>query len=55
MWHAWIQNKELHVVLMYTFAITPPMAQKNVAFLQKYQGVLKYLLHAFQIDAESFN
>jgi len=32
MWHAWIQNRELHVLLMYMFAIKPPMAQKWCIF-----------------------
>ena len=28
MWHAWIQNKELHVVLIYMFPMKPSMVQK---------------------------
>src|SRR6218665_3214895 len=28
MWYAWIQNKEIHVVLMYVFPIKPSMVPK---------------------------
>ena len=52
MWHAWIQNKELHVVLM--FPINHQWC-KNGTLLQKMWGVTIYLLQSFQIDTESFN
>ena len=32
MWYAWIQNKELQVILMYMFPIKPSLASEMVHF-----------------------